>query len=79
MIDKFVVCRKEHVCDSCKKIIKKGQEAKYISWKAPKYKEHELDYMYDIQDGIEYVKLYICTECEEEVRRENDMYNFDDE
>lgn len=79
MIDKFVKCRVEHTCDTCKRVIKPKEEAKYISWKSPRYKKHDLDHYYDIQEGIEYIKLFICLECEEDLRRENDMYNFDDD
>ena len=79
MINKFVRCRVEHVCDTCKETINKGDEALYVSYKLARYKDFELDHLYDVQVGIEYTKLYICLKCEEELKEEKNIYNFDDE
>lgn len=54
MIDKVVVCRKDHMCCYCSKIIKKGESANYLSGKTPKFDEN------DKQIGIEYFNVYYC-------------------
>lgn len=76
MIDKFVKCRVEHTCGTCKRVIKPKEIANYISFKTSRIKTEGFK---ETQIGIEYVTFYICESCEEDIRRESDMYNFDDD
>ncbi len=49
--------RKDHKCDNCNVIIKKGELAIYQEGRSPTYSEG--DYQEDIQTGIYYWKSYI--------------------
>lgn len=76
MIEKFVKCRTEHTCESCHNRILKGDEALFLSLKAPKMED--IDDFQEKQIGIQYIKMYFCKECNKDYPIQRDQYNFDE-
>lgn len=65
MKSKIIICRKDHICDTClKTVIKKGDKAQYDEFKFPKYDDK------DNQIGIEYGKYYMCEPCQKELDKD---------